>query len=406
MPNEDFDGLFPELTNILNAFDATQPPANGHDPLASDPEHGGMTAEQIDAFFMQNPAMRPLPPLLPNQQHVGPQFKSGVSAQPPVGGIEDQGGGIVPGTETHAPTAPPPSTPAGPPASFQPPAPPAPVAPTQGQPAPSGTPFDPQELAQLQAIRDQLRADPELRSKIADHFVGRTAPQVVGPRTAPTDPSVQPIAPPAPFQPAIQPQQPFQTSTPPGVPAGLDQLDLEDPAIKFLWDTIQGQQAEIQRTRQTVEQTQQLTAQQVSQQVNDQYEVAAKGFKTKYELEDKDLTHLSEVAARMGVMPQLLSGVDPLTGLPVRPDVIAAVDRALEIAYFTDPTYRQREWERQGKQRRSDAQRQQRLAAVSGSPASVPRTSPAPTTAEGRKDAMLGEVASMLRGDWSEPVAN
>lgn len=402
MPNDfDVDGLFPELSSILTAFDATQ--VNGGDPLASDPEHSGITQEQVDAFFNANPSIRPLPPLLPNQQNVGPQFRSGTSAQPPVGGIEGPNG-IQPGTETQ-----PPPQPTAPPQSFQAPAPsqipaPSPQAPTGPSDSQQQPQFDPQELAQLRAIREQLQSDAELRAKIADHFVGRAAPQVVGPRTATaSEPPAQPIAQPQAFQPAPTPQQPFQTSQP---PSQLDELDLEDPTIRFLWETIQQQNQTLAATQQQIQQTQQITASQVSQQVNDQYQVAAKGFADKYQLEDNDITHLSEVAARLGVMPQLLSGVDPLTGLPVRPDVIAAVDRALEIAYFTDAKYRQREWDRQGQQRKADAQRQQRLAAVSGSPASAPRSTPAPTTQEGRRDAMLGEVAQMLRGDWSEPVAN
>lgn len=387
----DIDGLFPELSGILGAFD-TPPPVS--DPLSTDVDHSGVTDEQIDAFFRANPGIRPLNPLISGQQATTAPFVSGSTGIPPAGGVEADGGGpAIPG-QPGAPAVPPPVTP--PPAPSAPPAAPSPI------PSPVAVPpaLDPATISQLQALQAELTRDPELRQKVADHFVGRAAPQVSQPPVAPAPQSAPAIQPPVQYvQPGVPPVQ-IQTSTPP------PNLDLDDPSIAALWNIVQSQQQQLAATQQTVQSAAATSQAQVAQQMNSYYETASTGFATKYSLESSDIEHLSGVAARMGVLPQLMSGVDPLTGVPVRPDPIIAIDRALEIAYFTDPTYRQREWERQGKARKEDAQRQQRLAAVSGSSASVPRTTPAPVDAAGRQQSMLAEVGQMLNGSWNDPAAN
>lgn len=248
------------------------------------------------------------------------------------------------------------------------------------------------EAEQLRQLGQLLQSDPELRAAFAAKLRG------------------EPIPPPAPFQqpPTSEPMlPPTQQQFPPApaqqVPEGLD---LEDPQIKALYDLVQSTRTEMQQQAQTLNQTRQASVAAAEAQAASLYRTAAEGFAQRYDLEQTDVDHLSNVAARLGVLTTLSQGIDPLTGLPVRQDPIAAVDRALEIAYFTDPTYRQKEWERQAKVRREDQQRKQKLAAVQGSSGSAPRTTPAPTTPDGMRGSMLGEVRQMMSGEWSEPVAN
>lgn len=420
--NNDLAALFPELQGILGAMD--QPPA-APAPLATDPEHGGVTDDQINQFFQNNPGIRSLPPLVSNQQANGTQFRSGSTGQPPVGGVEGPEGQPPPGAtfgQQPAPAAPE-GFQAPPPAAPAPGAPPAaPATPTQQQPAP--TTIDPQvELDQLRALQAQIKADPQLRAKIADHFVGRAAPEAPQPPNVPAPPLAYPQQDPQPFQ-FQPPQNPPQWAPPTGPaitqpraepivpqpPQFFSQppanLDMEDPSIAALWGIVQTQQQQLQATAGQVQQNAAAANDRMRQDFEAAYVSARDGFKGRYELNDQDIAHLDGVATRLGVLPQLLSGVDPLTGIPIRTDPLSAMDRAFEIAYFVDPTYRQREWERQAIQRRTDAQRQQRLQAVAGSPASVPRTTPAPTTQQGRDQAMLAEVGQMLNGSWTDPAAN
>jgi hypothetical protein len=89
-----------------------------------------------------------------------------------------------------------------------------------------------------------------------------------------------------------------------------------------------------------------------------------------------DVQRLSQVAARLGVLPQLMQGIDPITGAPARPDVLSAVERSLEIAYMMVPEYRQRELSKTATQQRDDNQKKKALAAIAGSSGSVARTTP------------------------------
>lgn len=400
--NNDLAQLFPGLAGILGAMEQA-PPAQG--ALQADPDHAGVTDEMVDAFFQNNPQVRSLPPLVSGQQPTTQQFRSGSTGMPPAGGVEQPDG-------TFTQTAPPVQPPLGQPPTqptIQAPPPQPPIA-TPVQPAPASQPpsqLTDDELSQLRELQTAIRSDPELRSKIADHLVGRATPPVPQPPVVPAPQGFQ-FQPP--YQPATQPVIPPLEPMHPAAPQFLSQppanLDLEDPSIAALWQMVQSQQQQLAATAATVQESAAITRANERQQSAGAYQAAKTGFATRYELNEADVTHLDGLAARLGVLPQLMTGIDPLTGLPVKNDLTSSIDRALEIAYFTDPNYRQREWDRQANVRREDAQRQQKLAAVSGSSASVPRTTPAPTTEQGRRDALLGEVGAMLNGNWNDPAAN
>ncbi len=386
---DELSQLFPELANLFAAAEPTPP---GPDPAAQAPDHGGVTDDDLTAFFAANPSIRSLPGLPPpnGAQPNGPLFSPGQTAPPPVGGVED--GSTFTPSSTSAPAAPAatPWDPSAqiPPAGTQTP----PIIPSQ-VPAPP-VPAD-AEIAQLRAIGNALKNDPQLRQIFAARMGGQ--PVGDGPAGPPTAPFQQQ---PQSFQQPTVPAPQQQVSTPP------PDLDLEDPGIKYLYDLVQSTQQELHQQRDLLNDTNRHSVAAAEGQAQALYRTAAEGFQKRYELEASDVEHLSEVAARLGVLNTLASGTDPLTGLPVRNDPIAAIDRSLEIAYFTDPEYRQKEWERQAKVRRSDQQRKQKLSAVQGSSASAPRSQPASTTPEGMRSDMLGEVRSMMQGEWQEPVAN
>lgn len=403
--NNDLAQLFPGLAGILGAMEQA-PPAQG--ALQADPDHAGVTDEMVDAFFTNNPQVRSLPPLVSGQQPTTQQFRSGSTGMPPAGGVEQPDG-------TFTQTAPPVQPPLGQPPTqptIQAPPPQPPIA-TPGQPAPASQPpsqLTDDELSQLRELQTAIRSDPALRSKIADHLVGRATPPVPQPPVVTAPQGFQPVGQPAaaPTTPQVGPTglEPMYPAVPQFVSQPPANLDLEDPSIAALWQMVQSQQQQLAATAQTVQNSAAIAQQNARQQSEGAYQAAKTGFATRYELNEADVTHLDGLAARLGVLPQLMSGIDPLTGLPVKNDLTSSIDRALEIAYFTDPNYRQREWDRQANVRRDDAQRQQKLAAVSGSSASVPRTTPAPTTEQGRRDALLGEVGAMLQGSWNDPAAN
>jgi hypothetical protein len=91
-----------------------------------------------------------------------------------------------------------------------------------------------------------------------------------------------------------------------------------------------------------------------------------------------------------------MAGTDPITGQPVPVDREFAVRRALEIAYYSVPDYRNREYQSQVKSRAQDQQRKQRLAGIGGSSGSVPRQTPIPNTPHERLDAARREMAEYM----------
>ena len=97
-----------------------------------------------------------------------------------------------------------------------------------------------------------------------------------------------------------------------------------------------------------------------------------------------------ETAARLNVVPALMAETQ---------DPIAAVYRALEISYLQSETGRERELNRRLVETDTHRQRQRKMAAVGGTGGNVPRTTEnLPNTKEGRRDAMVNEIAAAIRG--------
>jgi hypothetical protein len=106
-------------------------------------------------------------------------------------------------------------------------------------------------------------------------------------------------------------------------------------------------------------------------------------FQQKMGLSDDEIETLAQEAAGLGMLPHMIQQ----TG-----DIVSAVEQTLETAYWRSPEWRSRELQRQVAQQQNDAKRQRKASSLSGSSGSVPRTSPEPSTAAERRDAMVAEI--------------
>lgn len=393
--------LFPELESILANWDAGISDDSGQLP----PEHSGVTdsdVEQAAARMLAN-GQRPGPaPVVPGQAPPTNQFAPGQTAPPPPPAyVEgDANGNGNAGTGTVAPEA----------DAGQPPSEGTVISPVpeSGTPVTEPTPADDYinlgvddnntpilvERSKLLAYRgfeQELLADPKLQQFLAHYLTTGELPSgVVGDGSAGT---VQP-----PLSPEPSSRVPEST-----IPEGI----ADDPTLSAMWTAQQQQIAQLTDVVNNLSGGLQTTVQQ--QQLRQQAENesiikrATASFQSQHQLTDEDMTTLRRTAANLNVLQPLMSGIDPMTGAPSKPDPLAAVERSLEIAMFSIPEYRNRAFAQTVRRRVEDGRRKQKLGALSGSSGSVPRTTQAPTTAEGRRDAMVRELASMQAGEWSEP---
>lgn len=351
--------------------------------LSDDNAHSGVTDEMMEQFFADHPDLKPLP-----------SFASGQSGEPPVGGVEVEAPAVEPSappTTTTPETAPPGE---GEPAAQPEPA--APVPPPESPTLPSPTQPEPDDWVELDGQRfarsqvsaaaqfqQHLQSDPQLQQLITDYLTGA--------RTIAQAPQPQP--------------QPLQAPQPPYDP--FAEIDLDDPSLRALSNIVRQQNQQIQALTSGLRTTFDHSVNQQAQQIDAQYKTAATSFAKDHELEDGEVEAISQVAARLGVLPQLMQGMDPVTGVPHSPDPIASFQRALEIAMYQIPEYRDREFRRSVTTMQEHASKRKLLGAVGGTSGSVARTQTPPKAGSPEaKRAMLAEVGAMLNGDWSDPTAN
>lgn len=212
-------------------------------------------------------------------------------------------------------------------------------------------------------FENRLRNDPQLQKLLSDHYATPSAPAVDAP------PPIDPI-----------------------------DLDLADPIIKALYTQNQALQSSIQNLNAYVARHESVISQDQLNQ-NAAYVNRAKiSFAQERNLTTDEVDKIELTAANLNVLPSLLQGVDPITGQAVRPDPLAAVERALDIAYWQMPEYRQKELARLADEAKKERTKKGKLQAVSGSSGSVPRTSPAPRNDTERRSQMLEYVRSLANG--------
>lgn len=317
--------------------------------LSNDPQHGGVTDEDLEAFFESHPDLRPITQTAPEPQPE-PEPSEPPAEVPPEGE-----------PETASDTA-----------TLEP------------SPEPEdflevdGARYPRSQIAAAAQFQQQLVSDPQLQRLITDYLTGAS----------------------------IQQQQ--QQQAPPPQPQGPPEaIDMDDPQMRAIYALIQQQNEQIGQLAQGLRTTHEQTVSAQRQQTDAQWNVASAAFAQDHSLEMEDVDRLGQVAARLGVLPQLMQGIDPITGAPSSPDPIRAFQRALEIAMYQVPEYRNREFRRSVTNMQQESQKRKLLGAVGGSSGSVARTTtpPKPGSPEARK-AMLAEVGAMLNGEWSDPTAN
>ena len=199
----------------------------------------------------------------------------------------------------------------------------------------------------------------------------------------------------------------------PVAPVPPPDLDMTDPAVKQLWDqhlaTQQNQQAIVAQTNQAIaelnsriEQQQQMFAQRTRSENDQLVDRVRQSFAKQHELDDTEALRIENVAANLGVMAHLIQGRDPITGQAAPGDPASLVERAFEIAYAADPIsqerHRQSVLASEQAKVRTDQERRRKLAGVAGGSAAQSRTPTAPTTAEGRREAMIAELGTHMYG--------
>jgi len=335
-------------------------------------EHGGVTDLDLEQFFAEHPDFQTLAPIGPRDSDPAGEPDGGTEGSEP-SSPEPSAPPVEPAPEEETPAEEPPAEPAEP-----------------ESPAPEETPSDflelegvryPQsQIAAAARFQQQLATDPNLQQLITNYLAG--APAQVEHPASPVGDGSAPTGPPP-------------------------DLDLDDPSVAALYRLYQTQTEQLNQLQYGINLTANQQIESQRQQVASVYSLAAAKFGEDHGLDAKDVETLSRVGARMNLMESLSQGMDPITGTPGPKDLSLAFNRALEIAMYSVPEYRDREFRRSVSSQREEAQKRKLLGAVGGSSGSTPRTqqAPAPGTPAARRE-MVKEVAAMLNGDWSDSTAN
>lgn len=381
MPDNDLTALFPTLAQQLENWDGRQAAGDGHD----DPSHAGVTDEDIEAYLRQTGSLRaPLSPLVSGQQAPpAPEFAPG-SGRPAPPAHQ---------ATVEPPQAPPQAPPTEPPtidgssgaegqgegAGAEPPSPPPP--PDFYEIA--GRRYDRRQAEAWAQFDNLVAGDPQLRDLLTNYLQGRGRA-----------PGGQQGGSPAPDS---QPQAP--TALPPLPPEYAD-----DPTVSALYNTVQQQQAILDRVSRQATQAEQIATSQAQRTYTDIAQGAMSEFQRTMQLDDTVMQEVASTAARMGFAEKYMSGMDPLTGAPVAPDPYKAVMAALQAGYFVTPSTRQLDVQRESQKQQqlveADRIRKEKLSGVSGAAGSVPRTQAVPNNPKDARAAMTEEISQMFNGSW------
>lgn len=232
-----------------------------------------------------------------------------------------------------------------------------------------------------------LAANPDMAATIAGVVQGEL--QVV-PRGAGGEPiESRPVAPAPPASPPAAQQAP-------------DDLDLDDPTIKRLWDENQTTKQQLAAASEVLTrheaaiqaQTQDTTQALVNRAVSD--------YATKHAMDEAQVTRLRQQAARLNIIGSLVDPFDPVTGLPRQVDPVAAVHEALDVAYWSTPEFRQQAMDTAMRSHVEGLRKKQKLTSLGGSSGSVPRTPQPPANETERHNAMIAEVEAAMNGSAQE----
>lgn len=422
----DLASLFPDLSNVLNAFDA--PSAGTTNTLGSNPT---VTDEDVERYITSQagrilrPAVsdqlspptaefarngRPAPsasasyveapdPAAWSQETGGVQGSPSLTAPAPAVGT-GQAAATTSQDPTEGADAPIPPSPGESPAPIS--TPPvltdqAPATEPTGAPAQATSPPDSYDIGGVQVPRSQvealvqfnqeLAANPALRAHLQTFYDQQQAAAVQG--RFPANPTFPP------------PQQLPANPTLPQ-PAQLPQLsadELADPAIAALYSHLQSQQAQLADVQRAAVAQQQAQQQQVVERNQNIVNSARAEFMSTYALTPELMAKVEQAASGSGAVLTYMRGMHPVTGASVVPNEYAAVKTALEMGFYAVPETRELDQSRRQQRAAKDSARRAKLGGVAGSGGSVSRTPPA---APDPRSAMLAEVGQMFNGTWGQ----
>jgi hypothetical protein len=177
------------------------------------------------------------------------------------------------------------------------------------------------------------------------------------------------------------------------------EIDLDDPATKYLYDRMQEMERRLAQTGQVVTLTQQQQQEELDRRTTALVNRVAASFQQQHELTDAQMKELRTAAAHVGGVDRYMSGVHPVTGEIIpNPDIMSAIDTALTIAFRAREDFVTSSTEKVVRRQLDNKQRKARLNKIGGNSGSTPRTPQIPTDAPGRRAAMLEEVRGLMNG--------
>ncbi len=201
---------------------------------------------------------------------------------------------------------------------------------------------------------------------------------------------------------ALQAQQQVKPEEKPKPEPAAPAIELDeftDPAVKTLYEKLQQQEQELAQLRESTTGISDYVSVQQQQTAESLMNRATTSFKDQHSLSDDEMSRLTEITARLNILPSLMSPVDPISGQPRKVDPLAAIEEALNTAYWQIPEFRDRAISQEIEANNRDRQRKQKLSSLQGSSGSVPREQPVPTTEHERRQAMIAEVAGFMGKD-------
>lgn len=180
------------------------------------------------------------------------------------------------------------------------------------------------------------------------------------------------------------------------------ELDLDDPNIKYLHDKLQTTQSSFEELQSKLKQHEEQITRQTQATFDSILGKAKESFQSERQLTDEQMTEVFDRAGSLNVLPGLLNASDPVTGLPRAVDPLDAVGKALELAYWSIPEYRDQEIQRQLTQNKTDNDRKRTLSSLGGSGGSVSKDQKAPTTRQEIHEAMVKDIAAAMMGQDKE----
>lgn len=175
-----------------------------------------------------------------------------------------------------------------------------------------------------------------------------------------------------------------------------DDVDPDDPAVKFFLSQQAATQAQLTEALDKISSHESQITQQNAATTTSIINRATISFQKDHSLTNEQMEKIQTTAANLQILPALMSPVDPMSGMPRKVDPLAAVEQALETAYWQLPEFREQEIESRLKQQKDDTTRKGKLTALGGSSGSTPKMPNAPTNEQERRQAMIAEVAAHM----------